>query len=54
MEQLLEFLGLAGKECVMKNHKVCSEEEVFEHVNNDEYSVDKGAEVHFPYAPRYS
>jgi hypothetical protein len=24
-----------------KNHKLCSEEEVFEHANNDEYSIVK-------------
>jgi hypothetical protein len=36
MEQLEEFSGLSGKECVIKNHKLGSEEEVFEHTNNDE------------------
>jgi hypothetical protein len=46
MEQLEEFLGLAGKECAMKNHKLCSEKEVFEYTTNDEYSEEKGPEVH--------
>jgi hypothetical protein len=41
MEQLEEFSGLSGKESLMKNHKLCSEEEVFEHTNNDEYCEEK-------------
>jgi hypothetical protein len=29
----------------MKKHKLCSEKEVFEHVNNGKYSEEKGHEV---------
>jgi hypothetical protein len=41
-----EILGIS-RQTETKNHKLCSEEEVFEHTKNDEYSEEKGPEINW-------